>query len=414
MLNLFFRLFIKSALAVSLGIVSVTALPSHKSIELQGLHAYADRESVPAGETIRFHVSSQIPYRFRVTKLGGDVDNRASDETIFLAEKDSPAQVQSIHPGSYIQVKKGLPADEALTALTLECWVRSWNLTQWQGILTQHDFPNHCGYGLFIDADGRAVFSIGNGGKFDENSMVKGPMLSYRQWHHLVGTWDDATKTAAIWMDGKQHAIWTVPQNLMPRKAGLAQLRIGAYSENDEIGHFFDGDIAMPAIYKRVLSGEEIGERSDALGLKSPDLKDASLAAFWPLDEERGINVVDASGHGRNGEVVNLGTWMVGGPSFDGKTVGRYDSSYNPKADTTRGHGLRLASDDLYDCNWVSTETFRDPQNARSGIYAAWFDFELDGVPHHYPVTFIVKKQNDAPKAPLVVMCSTNTWRAYV
>jgi hypothetical protein len=29
-------------------------------------HAYPDRESVPAGETIRFHVSSWVPYRFGV------------------------------------------------------------------------------------------------------------------------------------------------------------------------------------------------------------------------------------------------------------------------------------------------------------------------------------------------------------
>ncbi|SVA61970.1 uncharacterized protein METZ01_LOCUS114824, partial [marine metagenome] len=32
--------------------------PTHGSIELRGLHAYPDRESVPAGDVIRFHVSS--------------------------------------------------------------------------------------------------------------------------------------------------------------------------------------------------------------------------------------------------------------------------------------------------------------------------------------------------------------------
>ena len=42
------------------------AAPANGAIELQGLHAYPDRESVPAGETIRFHVSSRVPYRFGV------------------------------------------------------------------------------------------------------------------------------------------------------------------------------------------------------------------------------------------------------------------------------------------------------------------------------------------------------------
>jgi len=142
------------------------AATAHKAIELQGLHAYADRESVPAGETIRFHVSSRVPYRFGVSRLGLEVDDRASDKTVFLADKESPARVQPIHPGSYVRVKNGLPADAELNALTLECWVRPWKLTPWQGILTQHDYPDRCGYGLFLDAEGRAVFSIGSGGAY--------------------------------------------------------------------------------------------------------------------------------------------------------------------------------------------------------------------------------------------------------
>ena len=125
------------------------AAPANGAIELQGLHAYPDRESVPAGETIRFHVSSRVPYRFGVSKLGLRVDDRTSDETIFLAGKVSPARVQPIHPGSFVRVKNGLPADAELTALTLECWVRPWKLSQWQGILTQHDYPDRCGFGLY-------------------------------------------------------------------------------------------------------------------------------------------------------------------------------------------------------------------------------------------------------------------------
>ena len=160
------------------------AAPANGGIELQGLHAYPDRESVPAGETIRFHVSSRVPYRFGVSKLGLRVDDRASDETFFLAGKVSPARVQPIHPGSFVRVKNGLPADAELTALTLECWVRPWKLKPWQGILTQHDYPDRCGCGLFLDAGGRAVFSIGSigfGWALDAD-----PKLS-KLLHHLAG-----------------------------------------------------------------------------------------------------------------------------------------------------------------------------------------------------------------------------------
>mgnify|MGYP003329069323 CR=1 FL=1 len=123
--------------------------------------------------------------------------------------------------------------------------------------------------------------------------------------------------------------------------------------------------------------------------------------------------MADVSGNRRNGVIVNLGTWMIGGPSFDGSSVGRYDRSYDPRTDSKRGHGLRLSSDDLYDCGWEATEVFQVPQNTMSGLYVAWFEFELEGKRHRYPVTFVVNKAKAVAKASLALLCSTTTWRAY-
>jgi hypothetical protein len=65
------------------------AAPANGAIELQGLHAYPDRESVPAGESIRFHVSSRVPYRFGQQKTGTLVDmiywERPQGGTVFNA-----------------------------------------------------------------------------------------------------------------------------------------------------------------------------------------------------------------------------------------------------------------------------------------------------------------------------------------
>ena len=63
---------------------------------------------------------------------------------------------------------------------------------------------------------------------------------------------------------------------------------------------------------------------------------------------------------------------MIGGPSFDGAKVPRY-SQYEPAKDPKRGHGLRLASDDLFDCQWQVTEEFRIPETAKPGIYVGRF-----------------------------------------
>ena len=383
--------------------------PKHRAIALQGLHAYADRESVPAGGTIDLHVSSQVPYRLRVVRLGTEVDDRSSDVTIHEPANGFEPQVQTIHPGSYVKIAKSLPA-EKLQGLTVETWVRPWNLKRWQGILTQHDYPTDCGFGLFLDGNGKPVFSVGSGGEYEkESSIISATPLQLRQWHHLAGTWDG--KQARLYVDGEQIGEWIAPDDAQPRQAGKAKLRLGAYSDRGIVSNFFDGDLATPAIYGEALPAESIAERFQARGLKTLD--DANPIASWPLNEERGNRIADSSGNGFDGEIVNLGTWMIGGPSFDGTTVSRYDREYDPAKDPDRGHGLRLASDDLYDCKWNPCHSVRIPKNARSGIYAAFFDFEIDGAKHHYPVTFVVNKARDAKKAPIALMCSTTTWRAY-
>ena len=55
--------------------------------------------------------------------------------------------------------------------------------------------------------------------------------------------------------------------------------------------------------------------------------------------------VADAGVDGRHGRIINQGTWMIGGPSFDASVIGRHDTTYDPTKDLERGHGLRLASD---------------------------------------------------------------------
>ena len=81
---------------------------------------------------------------------------------------------------------------------------------------------------------------------------------------------------------------------------------------------------------------------------------------------------------------------MIGGPSFDAD-VPRF-GGYDPATDKKRGHGLRLASDDLFDCRWKPTHEYRLPENARPGIYAARIRFQQDGEERLYHHVFIVGK----------------------
>jgi len=402
-----------------------TAMPPHKPRAIEGVHAYADRISAAAGETIRFHVSSSYPYELQVARLGTDVDSPACDE-ILHSFGPSPAAVQPIHPGSYLVALKHLDAETALPALTLEVWIRRWRTYGRQAIISQFDEPRACGFGLFANPDGSLGFYVGDGGAFIAENMHTTPpdqlkmqinprgltiapdntpssVLS-NQWHHVVARYDGSSKQ--VWVDAREVASWPHEGTVRP---GEAPLRLGAAGTDGLAALFLDADLAMPAIYDKALSSGEIEVRFATRALARP--ADPSVLACWPLNEERGDRVADSSLHGRDARIINRGTWMIGGPSF-AADVPRF-GNYDPAKDPTRGHGLRLASDDLFDCRWKVTHEYAIPDHARSGIYSGRIHFQLGEGRRVYHTVFIVRRAVSRPKAPIAFLCSTNTWKAY-
>ncbi len=380
-------------------------IPPHHAITLPGLHAYAQK-SIAAGEEIEFRVSSDIPYELTIVKLGKNPESRDADPVLhaFRAEEPKP---QPIHPGSYVHVADGLPAERPLTSLTLECWIRPFALGGWQGLINQHDYPEHCGIGLFIN-DGRIAFITEDGGKHDPSSLhqTEPGLIKVQRWHHVAGTWDGKVKR--IFIDGLLAGEFPFRGVVRP---GNTALRIGAYGSKGVAGNFYNGDIAMVAIYDEALGVDQIKNRVADRGLSIP--KDNAVLACWSFAEERGTRVSDAGVDGRHGRIINRGTWMIGGPSFDASSISRHDTDYDPTKDSQRGHGLRLASDELYNARWDVRHPFRIPADAKSGVYAGRFDFQVDGKPMRYFTTFIVRRPKSRPKAPLLVLMSTNTWLAY-
>jgi hypothetical protein len=180
--------------------VSTEDIPPHYAIDLPGLHAYAQK-SIAAGEEIEFRVSSSVPYDLSVVKLGADSENRDKDPVLQSFRAEQP-QTQPIHPGSYLHVDKALPAERSLSALTLECWIRPFQLSGWQGLLTQHDYPERCGIGLFL-SEGKIIFGTGSGGAYDAAAFqqTKPGLVKAHRWHHLVGSWNGKKKR--IYLDGK-------------------------------------------------------------------------------------------------------------------------------------------------------------------------------------------------------------------
>jgi hypothetical protein len=379
--------------------------PPHHAIGLPGLHAYAQK-SIAAGEEIAFRVSSSVPYTLSVVRLGPDPEYRDKDPVLTTFQVDQ-ARTQAIHPGSYVHVSKGLSVEKDISQITLECWIRPFHLSGFQGLITQHDDPERCGVGLFL-SDGKILFETGTGGTHDTTSVhqTRDGLIKAQQWHHLLACWDGAHKR--VYVDGQLAGEFAFEG---PVRAARTALRLGACAERGVAANFYNGDIAMCAVYDRALDDAQIKQRFSERGLNIPSSE--HLLACWPFTEERGTALADAGPFGRDGRIINRGTWMIGGPGFDATAIDRHDTGYDPAQDTRRGHGLRLAADEIYNARWEASHRFRVPAEAPSGVYAGRFDFEYDGKPMRYFTSFIVRRPEASPKAPLLVLVSSNTWLAY-
>jgi putative membrane-bound dehydrogenase-like protein len=380
-------------------------ISAHQPVIVPGLHAYAQK-SIAAGEEIEFRVSSSVPYDLSVVKLGADPENRDKDPVLEEFRVTEPKS-QPIHPGSYVHVGKGLSDERRLTELTLECWIRPFKLSGWQGLLTQHDYPERCGIGMFLSGD-RIAFITGSGGAHEAASLhqTEAGLIKAQRWHHIAGTWDGKKKR--IFVDGKLVGEFPFAGIVRP---GRTPFRLGAYGSNGVAANFYNGDLAMCAVHQRAFDAQQIKQRVADRGLTIP--KGEAVLGCWPFAEERGTRVADAGSDGRDGQIINRGTWMIGGPSFDAAAIGRHDSDYDPRKDPQRGHGLRLAADELYNARWKVSHRFRVPADAKSGVYAGRFDFQINGKPMRYHTSFVVRRPESRPKSPLLVLVSSNTWLAY-
>src|SRR5258708_383237 len=82
----------------------------------------------------------------------------------------------------------------------------------------------------------------------------------------------------------------------------------------------------------------------------------------------------------RPGMIINHAAWMVCGPSFSYEVL-RF-SDYEPGKDAQRGHALRFASDDLYDCRWAPSHEYKIPATARPGLFVGRIAYQWESKPH--------------------------------
>jgi hypothetical protein len=122
------------------GAPAPAAIPPHRPVPVHGVHAYPGEHSVAAGDTLTVHVSSSVPYRLSICRLGLNVDDPAGDEVLTqLPEQE--ARPLPPHPGCYVHVEKRLPGRRSKPGSPLPS-IRS----RCSSIIESPDVPLHVGH----------------------------------------------------------------------------------------------------------------------------------------------------------------------------------------------------------------------------------------------------------------------------
>jgi beta-fructofuranosidase len=151
-------------------------------------------------------------------------------------------------------------------ALTIEAWVapRSFEYGQenrLSAIVNQHDREKREGYILGVYRHGSWSLQLGLHGEWVEVWAEESPLPLY-SWSYVAATFDQASSTAKLYLNGKEVASLYTPVNA-PIASSAQDLMIGRNNQalilDDAYPlHHFDGLIDEVKIYKRALSAAEI------------------------------------------------------------------------------------------------------------------------------------------------------------
>jgi len=110
------------------------------------------------------------------------------------------------------------------------------------------------GFALYAGEDGRWQYWLGNGATW---TVATGPPVATGSWTHLVGSYDSATQSMKLFVNGllAEEVTSAYQQN------ATRPLRIGAGRTETAGDYFFDGEIDEVALFERALSVQEISQR---------------------------------------------------------------------------------------------------------------------------------------------------------
>lgn len=374
------------------------------------LVGYSDRLSAAPGDTIRFMVSCDHPsYRSGLVRLVHGDTNPAGPgfrqvEVPSVIDAERPGKHEDLRPGSYAEIP--LPSQPADDAFTFAVFAQPWNPGADEQVIASRGVPyEQSGWALVLAADGGVEFITGSASGDPHRNRIFASAARW-QWYQIVVAVDPGRECATVWhrrIDRMPPAVpletatFDLPRPVMATSAPLVLAAVAG--AGGLMSCHFDGKVDEPVLFSRALGGEEVADAADAGRLgRQPDVVGA-----WDLGAEvAGDAVVDASGHGRHGRVVNMPTRAVTGHNHSGRETCFRLAPQEYGA-------IHFHRDDLEDAGWAVDFELTVPDDLPSGIYAAWL---TAGDDEDY-VPFTIRPPRGVARSKVAVLMSTLTYLSY-
>ncbi|MBS1677732.1 MAG: N,N-dimethylformamidase [Actinobacteria bacterium] len=366
------------------------------------LTGYTDTFSVEPGSAIKFMVSSSVgPYEASLVRLIHGDRNPAGpgfrqQELRTAIDGTYEGAMQDTRPGSYGRVD-GISVPTP--AFSLSAWIYPTTIDwrQPQCVLSL-DGEEGAGVALEIRA-GRLCLCAGEG-----QAIALESDLMDRTWYFVYAGVDDdgsaeveARSVAWPTFHGSGSGRFAAPS-----AAGELHLSVAAARSpgGSSARSFYNGKIAEPRLYRRVLAESERGDLAGAAsGL---EVGADALVGAWNLSSDPGrAEFVDRLGRGPAGELVNQPAAAMTDHSW------RDEQDWRCAPDRFRA--VHFHADDLVDAGWSPGFSWEVPGDLPSGVYAA--RLRAGGEEDHIP--FFVRPRRGAPTAEVGVLMPTFTYLAY-
>jgi N,N-dimethylformamidase len=371
------------------------------------LLGYLDRWSVRPGESIVAHVSCEGGGTYDaqlVRVIQGDVhpDGPGFREELIPVDLGGPfaARFQSIETGSYAVVDDcGRFTELSSFGMSFAIWPTT-PARGTQTLVARRDAVSGYGIELVIDDEGvlAATLSSAEGQVHVRSDAV----LIARRWYRICLSYDaDAGRLILIQqpelsyplVDDAAHVVVDAPRGLRQNEV-RAPLTFAAraHSRHTERQHF-NGRIDNPVLARVPLSYPTTAASCAA----------HEIVAAWDFGIDiPSQRIVDTSGNGLHGWLLNLPTRGVSGIGWNGEC-------HTWPHDATGYSAIHFHDDDLYDAGWNESFRANIPGDLGSGVYALRLFTDED----EFYLPFCVRKAAAAHCANVVFLLPTASYMAY-